>query len=230
MFVTQVDLRGNGRAFVEGANGIAALAVDPGSDLDVARFNGAVLRPGGVWLPAKGRLDNQVSVERVRITQGLDLRECSQMLLQVFEPGDVIIPPPKRCSKVYEVPTVALALTTPTFIKAVPFVGRRVLSVSCVGPAGSICTVRVVGRRTDGSSVNHVGIISGTPPPGGDAFTSSAASAEIVGSGVAAKTTGQTRYYGGTDSLEMWDEMHVMANANTAGTYSFVFEISDEVG
>lgn len=224
MFVQQVDLS-TGKGVVRGARrGIAALAVDPWSDLDCVRVGGGVLRPTGLIQVAEGGVfPGSVNLEAVRNTSGLDRRECSQILLQVFEPGDIILPPPKRVSKVYEFLTLSLTAATAAFVGAVPFTGRRAVKVSVRGPSGSICTTRVIGRFIASGTLDFAQEL------GADTFTTSAASAQWVGSGVAGKLQTQSRYEGGTDSLEMWDELHIMANSDTTGTHHVVVEVADEV-
>jgi hypothetical protein len=231
MFLHEVDLRQR-ESQIQGPHGIAALAVDPGSDLDVCRLGGkSLLRPGGLWLPS-GRVPGNLPISRVRETGGLDVPECSIITLQVFEPGDLIVAPPKRVSKVYEKRDVALVAGAPTssYIGlAVPFTGRRAMRVSVMGPSGSVATVYPIGVCLDSAGAEHLLVLSGTEaaPTAGDTFATAAAG--FSGHSLIDGLIGQSRYYGGTDSLEMCDEVVFMASGDVTGNYQFLVEVSDEV-
>jgi hypothetical protein len=231
VFIATVDLRSGGRAVIDSPNGITALAVEPYSDLDVVELgSGGVLRPRGLWQPS-GRVSS-VNVSAVRRTQSLASRETSQMRVQVFEPGDVLVAPPPRVSKVYEKRSVALTAGAPSssYIGlVVPFTGRRAMRVSVLGPSGSVATVYPIGVCLDSGGAEHLLVLSGTEaaPTAGDTFTTAAAG--FSGHALIDGLIGQSRYYGGTDSLEMCDEIHFMASGDTTGSYHFLVEVSDEV-
>jgi hypothetical protein len=226
MFTTEVNLRARAASSVQAPRGIVALAVDPGSDLDVCRLGGgSILRPGGLWQPT-GRPPGNVPVEGVRYSGSSDCPDAGIITLQVFEPGDVVVAPPKRNSKSYPFVVDATAGVA-AFVGVVPFTGRRAAKVACLGPSGSIATIRVVGRTV---SLDKLGLSDIAMELGADAYTTAAASAQWVApSTLAGKLQSQARYLGGTDSLEMWDELHLFVNADATGFYSFLVEVSDEV-
>lgn len=222
MFVAEIDLRG-GSAPVQSPRGIAGLAVDPASLLDACTVEGAGLRPGGLWQPRGGGHPTAVSVKAHR--PNLDSRfdqDLGTLKLRVFEPGDAIVVPPRRLD--YDVDlTVDLTAGAWTLIRRIPFAGRRALLVALQPPGVSTCQVKVVGRAPHRDAQEIADVL--------DTYSVTAApDAGVVSPELAAKNFGEGRYLGGTDSLEMWPEVQVFANAGATGTHLWRFTASDEAG
>lgn len=227
MFVAEVDLRARA-GVVSTPRGIAALAIDPGSILDTVRVQGSVLRPGGLWQPRGGERPTTVPLTPFRTRLGLPgvtdaLPELGIVTLQVFEAGDLVTAPPKRAPWLLEGDQAGVAATA-VLLARVPFAGRRVLGVAVTPPGGGSAAVSVLGRRLRAAGDDFGQVLSTWT------VTTAAAPASIVApSELEAKALGEMRLLGGTDSLELYDELQVFVTPGTTGLLRYWLEASDEV-